>query len=46
MQPFTELLNETIEGEHEIKVLRADEVKIQSKSAQAYSTIVRELKGY
>jgi len=44
MQPLTELLNETVKGDFEIKVLRADEVKIQPKSAQAYSIIVRELK--
>jgi len=44
MQPLTELLNETVKRDFEIKVLRADEVKIQPKSAQAYSIIVRELK--
>jgi len=44
MQPLTELLNETVKRDYEIKVLRADEVKIQPKSAQAYTIIVRELK--
>lgn len=44
MQPFTKLLNKTVKGEFEIKVLRADKVKIQPKSTQAYSTIVKELK--
>ncbi|KAF9815263.1 hypothetical protein SFRURICE_001519, partial [Spodoptera frugiperda] len=31
-------------GEYEIKVLRGDKVKIQSKSADPYSTIYKELK--
>lgn len=44
IQPLLKLLEEIAKGEYEIKVLRGDKVKIQSKSADSYSTIYKELK--
>lgn len=43
IQPLTDLLNKIANGEHLIKVLRNEEVKIQPKTSQAYSTIVKNL---
>lgn len=44
IQPLLKLLEDIAKGEYEIKVLRGDKVKIQSKSADSYSTIYKELK--
>ncbi|KAF9824364.1 hypothetical protein SFRURICE_001818 [Spodoptera frugiperda] len=44
IQPLLKLLEDIAKGEYEIKVLRGDKVKIQSKSADPYSTIYKELK--
>ncbi|KAM0734111.1 Nucleic-acid-binding protein from transposon X-element [Formica fusca] len=43
IQPLTDLLKDTVNGEFEIKILKAEEVKIQPRTTQAYSTIVKEL---
>lgn len=44
MQPLTRLLDDSVKSEYEIKVLKAEEVKIlQPKTTQAYSIIVKEL---
>jgi len=43
IQPLTNLLKNTVRDEYEIKVLRENEVKIQPKSTQAYTIIVKEL---
>jgi len=43
IQPLTNLLRNTVRNEYEIKVLRENEVKIQTKSTQAYTIIVKEL---
>lgn len=43
IQPLTKLLNETVEDAYEMKILRSEQVKIQPKTLQAYSTIVKEL---
>lgn len=43
IQPLISLLREIANDEHEIKILRKDEVKIQLKSTQAYSEIIKEL---
>lgn len=44
IQPLLKLLEEVAQGEHEVKVLRNERVKIQPKSAESYSTIYKELK--
>lgn len=44
IQPLQKLLEDVAKGEYEIKVLRNDRVKIQSKTAESYSTIYKELK--
>jgi hypothetical protein len=43
IQPLTKMLNETVSEEFELKVLRGEQVKIQPKTSQAYTTIVKEL---
>lgn len=43
IQPLTDLLEDTVNGEFEIKILKAEAVKIQPRTTQAYSTIVKEL---
>jgi hypothetical protein len=44
IQPLMKLLEDIAKGEYDIKVLGGDRVKIQSKSAESYSTIHKELK--
>ncbi|CAG4954316.1 unnamed protein product [Colias eurytheme] len=44
IQPLMKLLEDVAKEDYEIKVLRGDRVKIQPKSAEAYSTIYKELK--
>lgn len=41
IQLLVGLLNDTVEGEYEIKILKAEEVKIQHRITQAYSTNVK-----
>lgn len=43
IQPLTGLLNDSVEGEYEIKILKDEEVKILFKTTQAYSTIIKKL---
>lgn len=42
--PLTKLLNDTVKENYELKILRAEQVKIQPKSTTAYSVIVKELR--
>lgn len=44
IQPLLKMLEESAHGEYEVKVLRDERVKIQSKSAESYSIIYKELK--
>lgn len=48
IQPLTKMLNSTVRGEYEIKIMRNEQIKIQPKTTQAYFIIVKELqkKGY
>lgn len=43
IQPLTNLLNDIANEEYIIKILRDEEVKIQPKSTQAYTNIIKEL---
>lgn len=43
LQPLTKLLNDTVKDDYEIKILRAEQIKIQPKSILAYTIIVKEL---
>lgn len=43
IQPLITLLNEHVSENYEIKVLRNEQVKIQSKSSEAYSKIVKQV---
>jgi hypothetical protein len=43
IQPLVKLLNDTVNNQYEIKVLRDEQVKIQPKTKDAYSVIVKEL---
>lgn len=43
IQPLTKLLNDIAKDEDEIKVLRAEKVKVQPKTTQIYTTIIKEL---
>lgn len=43
IQPLISLLNEHAKGHYEIKILRNEQVKVQPKSSEAYSKIVKQL---
>lgn len=43
IQPLIKLLNEQVNDNYEIKVLRNEAIKIQPKASEAYSKIVKEL---
>lgn len=43
IRPLTQLLEDTVEGSFEIKILPKNQVKIQPTSKEAYKTIVKEL---
>lgn len=43
IRPLTQLLEETVEGSFELKVLPKNQVKIQPSSKEAFKTIVKEL---
>lgn len=44
IQPLTKMLHEVAVGDFEIKIFKTDQVKIQAKSPESYSTIYKELK--
>lgn len=43
IQPLRILLNEIVKDKYEIKILKAEKVRIQPKSTQAYITVIKEL---
>lgn len=45
IRPLTKLLEETVGGQFEIKVLRNNQVKIQPLTSEAFKTIEKELEG-
>lgn len=45
IRPLTKLLEETVGGQFEIKVLHNSQVKIQPLSSEAFKTILKELDG-
>lgn len=44
IQPLTKMLEDITQGDFEIKILPSERVKVQTKSAEAYTTVYKELK--
>jgi hypothetical protein len=44
ISPLTQLLNEVAKNEHELKILNNQQVKIQPKTTEKFSIIVKALK--
>ena len=43
IQPLIDLLSDSAEGKYEIKILKAEEVRVQPRTDKTYSIIVKEL---